>query len=83
MHTRMNIIHNIHLKMNNIRYCKVYLTENSQKISYNIYLTRLFYSVHPGWTNVAAGRTVGVCQVNLLDNVTDPYTCILVYLYTV
>lgn len=81
MHSGMNIIHNIHLKMNIMHQCKLYLTQNSQKISHNIYLTRLFYSVRQGRTDVAAGRTEGVCQVKHLDKVTIRipeylYTCI-------
>lgn len=60
--------------------CKVYLTQNSQKISFNKYYARLFYSVRQGKTNVRAGRTDGVCQVKYLDRVTIR---IHVYMYTV
>ena len=67
--------------MNIIRYCKVYLTENSQKISHNIYLARLFYSVRAKNTYVHARRTQDLCQVKILDSVTIVYlhTCIHVY----
>lgn len=67
--------------MNNIRYCKVYLTENSQIISHNIYLARLFCSVRARKTYVRVAWTDYVCQVKLLDSVTIVYlhTCIHVY----
>ena len=61
--------------------CKLYLTENSQKISDNIYLTRLFYSVRARKTIVRMVWTDCVCQVKILDSVTIVYhyTCIHVY----
>ena len=55
--------------MNNIHYCKVYLTENSQKISHNIYLTRLFVLSIPGGHMSLPDGHAAVCQVNLLDKV--------------
>ena len=70
--------------MNNIRLCKVYLTENSQIISHNIYLTRLFMASIPDGQMSLPGGHAAVCQVKHLDRVTIRihlylYTCILVY----
>lgn len=57
------------------------MTENSQKISHNIYLARLFYSVRARNTIVRMVWTDYVCQVKILDSVTIVYryTCIHVY----
>ena len=57
------------------------MTENSQIISHNIYLTRLFYSVRARKTIVRVVWTDCVCQVKILDSITFAYryTCIHVY----